>query len=594
MKKREYKEEKLKHFKARTLFLRIIKLSGKNWPLLVGFLVCIGLFSISQASETYLLKNVIDIGIANRDLDAVFYYMTLYFCVICANAVFVFGFIFFAGLLGERSLQSLRQKMFDHIMTLSFSYFDRTSSGWLFSRMTSDASRITELLTWMFLDGIWGTMNVTAAMVFMFIINWQLALLVLIILPILVVSALKFKGLIIREYRQVRALNSQVTSNFSETISGVKVIKSLGVEEKNAKNFEGVTDSMYKTSFKAGFLSALFLPAVQLTTALGVCIVMWAGGFQFESGFITVGGIKAFISYIIFMLWPIQDLARVYANMQRSFASAERVFTLLDSRAEIVDQKTAKKISGIEGKIEFKHVHFAYRRDVKVLKNINLTVKPGEMIALVGPTGGGKTTITNIIPRFYEPQKGKILIDGVDYRKITQRSLQDKIGIVLQTPHLFSGSLMENIRYGRPDANKHEIISASKKAHAHDFIVRLADKYDSEAGEGGSMLSVGQRQLVSIARAILNNPDVIILDEATSSIDTLTEHLIQMGLQELLKNRTSIIVAHRLSTIRNADRILVIEDGKIKEQGAHADLMALKGHYYSLYTRQFEDELLRA
>jgi ATP-binding cassette subfamily B protein len=594
MKTHDYREEKLKHFKTSTLFLRIIKLSGRNWPLLAGFLVSIALFAISQASETYLLKNVIDIGIAGKDLDAVFHYMMLYFCVICANAVFVFGFIFFAGLLGEKSLKALRQKMLDHILTLSFSYFDRTSSGWLLSRMTSDASRITELLTWMFVDGVWGIMNVTAAMVFMFIINWQLALLVLIILPILIVSALKFKSRIFREYRIVRALNSKITSKFSETISGVRVIKSLGVEEKNAENFGHTTNSMYNASFKAGFLSALFLPAVQLTTALGVCIVMWAGGFQFESGFITVGGIKAFISYIVFMLWPIQDMARVYANMQRSLASAERVFTLLDSPAEIVDRKTAQNIEGIKGKIEFKNIHFSYRKNVKVLKNFNLTVRPGEMIALVGPTGGGKTTITNLIPRFYEPQRGKILIDGVDYRKITQASLQDKIGIVLQTPHLFSGTIMENISYGCPDAKKAEIIAASKSAHAHDFIVTLADKYESEVGEGGSMLSVGQRQLVSIARCLLNNPDVIILDEATSSIDTLTEHLIQMGLEALLKDRTSFVVAHRLSTIRNADRILVIEDGVIKEQGSHEKLMAKKGHYYTLYTHQFQDELLRA
>jgi ATP-binding cassette, subfamily B, bacterial len=496
--------------------------------------------------------------------------------------------------LGERSLMRLRRQMFDHIMGLSFSYFDKTSSGWLLSRMTSDASRITELLTWMFLDGVWGTLNVTAAMVFMFIINWRLALLVLIILPLLVVSALKFKGFIIREYRRVRALNSKLTGKFSETISGVRVIKSLAVEEKNAGNFEETATSMYTASYKAGFLSALFLPAVQLTTALGVCIVLWAGGFQFESGIITVGGIKAFISYIIFMLWPIQDMARVYANMQRSLASAERVFTLLDSEAEIVDREKAVPIRGIKGGIEFKNVSFAYRKDITVLKNMSLTVKPGEMIALVGPNGGGKTTITNLIPRFYEPVKGRILIDGVDYCRITQRSLQDKIGIVLQVPHLFSGTIMENIRYGKPGARESEVIAASKQAHAHEFIVKTAQGYNSEVGEGGGMLSVGQRQLVSIARTILNDPDVIILDEATSSIDTLTEHLIQLGLAALLKGRTSFVVAHRLSTIRNADRILVIEDGAIKEAGSHAQLMRRKGHYYSLYTHQFQDELLRA
>jgi ATP-binding cassette subfamily B protein len=284
----------------------------------------------------------------------------------------------------------------------------------------------------------------------------------------------------------------------------------------------------------------------------------------------------------------------VYANMQRSLASAGRVFTLLDSSAQIVDLEGAVSVKGIKGGIEFRNVGFSYRKDVPVLKNFRLTVNPGEMIALVGPTGGGKTTITNLIPRFYEPVKGKILIDGMDYRKITQRSLQDKIGIVLQAPHLFSGTIMENIRYGRPGATEARILEASKQAHAHDFIVKTARGYDSEVGEGGGMLSVGQRQLVSMARTILNDPDVIILDEATSSIDTLTEHLIQLGLKALLKGRTSFVVAHRLSTIRNADRILVIEDGSIKEEGSHEELMRRKGHYYTLYSHQFQDELLRA
>jgi ATP-binding cassette subfamily B protein len=305
----------------------------------------------------------------------------------------------------------------------------------------------------------------------------------------------------------------------------------------------------------------------------------------------TIGGIQAFVSYLTFMMWPIQDLARVYAEMQHSIASAERIFTLLDSVPEVGDRLGAVDPGTIKGTIEFDHVDFTYEDGKPVLTDFTLSVRPGEMIALVGPTGGGKTTIVNLLCRFYEPKRGAIRINGHDYTEYTLHGIQSRIGIVLQTPHLFSGTVRENIRYGCLSATDTEIESASKLAGAHDFILNFEKKYEQEVGEGGNLLSVGQKQLVSIARAILARPDIFIMDEATSSVDTLTESLIQRGMETLMEGRTSFIIAHRLSTIKRANRIIVVEDGHITEMGTHAELLRAHGHYYRLYTQQFRQEL---
>ncbi|MFO7540826.1 MAG: ABC transporter ATP-binding protein, partial [Chloroflexota bacterium] len=306
--------------------------------------------------------------------------------------------------------------------------------------------------------------------------------------------------------------------------------------------------------------------------------------------FITIGGIQAFISYITFMLWPVQELARVYASMQQAVASAERIFSLLDEEPEIKDRPGAVTVPTIRGDIEFDHVDFYYDKAKPVLQDFHLTVKQGETIALVGPTGAGKSTIVNLLCRFYEPKEGQIRINGLDYEQMALHSLQSRIGIVLQTPHLFSGSVRENLRYGRLSASDEEIVAAARTAGAHPFIQSLEDGYDTEVGEGGVLLSVGQKQLLSLARAILAQPDIFIMDEATSSVDTLTEALIQQGMEALMTGRTSFVIAHRLSTIKRADRILVIEDGRIAEIGSHAQLIRARGHYYNLYTRQFRDE----
>jgi ATP-binding cassette subfamily B protein len=347
---------------------------------------------------------------------------------------------------------------------------------------------------------------------------------------------------------------------------------------------------MYRASYHAAWLSALFLPTVQIISALALGFIVWYGGFQASIGIMTIGGIQAFVSYLTFMLWPIQDLARVYAEMQHSIASAERIFTLLDSVPEVFDRPGAIDPGTIKGEIEFDHVDFTYEDGKPVLTDFSMKVKPGELIALVGPTGGGKSTIVNLLCRFYEPKRGVIRINGRDYTEFTLHGIQSRVGIVLQTPHLFSGSVRDNIRYGCLNASDAEVENASKLAGAHDFILNFEKGYYQDVGEGGNLLSVGQKQLVSIARAILAEPDVFIMDEATSSVDTLTEALIQRGMENLMYGRTSFIIAHRLSTIKRANRIIVVEDGRITEMGTHAELLRSRGHYYRLYTQQFREE----
>jgi ATP-binding cassette, subfamily B, bacterial len=351
-----------------------------------------------------------------------------------------------------------------------------------------------------------------------------------------------------------------------------------------------LTDEMYRSSYHAAWLSALFLPTVQIVSALALGFIVWYGGLQASLGIMTIGGIQAFVSYLTFMMWPIQDLARVYAEMQHSVASGERIFTLLDSVPEVYDRPGAVDPGTIKGQIEFDHVDFTYEDGKQVLTDFSLKVAPGEMIALVGPTGGGKTTIVNLLGRFYEPKRGIIRINGRDYTEFSLHGIQSRVGIVLQTPHLFSGTIRENIRYGRLDATDEDVENASKLAGAHDFIQNFDKKYEQDVGEGGNLLSVGQKQLVSIARAILAKPDVFIMDEATSSVDTLTEALIQRGMENLMRGRTSFIIAHRLSTIKRANRIIVVEDGRITEMGTHAELLRQHGHYYRLYTQQFREQ----
>jgi ATP-binding cassette subfamily B protein len=587
MAEKHFKEEDFSNKLTKITALRILKQAMPHMPLMLGFLICIMITAFLESLNTYIVKIAIDNAVIPGDRALLIHYLTYYGLLHIILAAVVFGFIYCAGKLGEVLQYDLRKKLFSHIQKLSFSYFDKTPVGWIISRMTSDIQRVSDLVTWNLLDIVWAVTNITSAFIFMLIINWKLALAVLVFIPLLIYSALKFQKYLIGEFRKVRSINSKITGAYNENITGVKVIKALVREEKNLSIFSELTDDMYNASYRAIILSAVFLPVVQLISAFAIGSVLWIGGFQFKAGLFTVGGLQAFISYITFMLWPVQDLARVYAEMQKSVASAERVFSLLDKEPEVKDREVSIEAESIRGDVEFDDVTFHYKEDNPVLKEFSLKVKNGETIALVGSTGGGKSTIVNLLCRFYEPVKGIIRIGGKDYTDFSQQSLQSKMGVVLQTPHLFSGSIMDNIRYGKLDASDEDVIEAAKKAHADDFISKLENNYFEEVGEEGTLLSVGQKQLISLARAILSKPEIIIMDEATSSIDTLTEEMIHLGMGNLLKSSTGFVIAHRLSTIRNADRILYIEDGRIMESGNHRKLIAEKGYYYNLYTRQF-------
>jgi ATP-binding cassette subfamily B protein len=587
----ELEEEEYTSQLTAPVFWRIVGTLKPHWRWVLGFFITIALTSVIDSYFTFINKQIIDQGISLKDFAAVTRLATLYGSIIIFQAGMVFTFIYLAGVLGERVQYDLRKMLFNHLQELSLSFYAQTAVGRLMARVTSDTGRVSELVTWGVVDITWSAMNITTATVFMLIINWKLGLIVLAAVPILMVIAIEFRKHILVEFRASRRANSKITGAYNENIQGVRVVKALGREDENLNEFQVLTDDMYRASYRAAWLSALFLPTVQIISALALGIIIWYGGIQAQVGGMTVGGIHAFVTYLTFMLWPVQELARVYAEMQHSIASAERIFKLVDTEPEVHNRPDALPAKTLLGEIEFDHVDFYYEDRKPVLTDFNLKVKPGETVALVGPTGGGKSTIVNLLCRFYEPREGVIRINGKDYTGYTLESIHSRIGIVLQTPHLFSGSIRENIRYGRLEATEEEIEQAARIAGAHEFIVMLEKGYEQNVGEGGNLLSVGQKQLISLARAVLAGPELFIMDEATSSVDTLTEALIQRGMEALMKGRTSFVIAHRLSTIRRADRILVIEDGRIKEHGNHSELLRLRGHYYRLYTQQFRHDL---
>jgi ATP-binding cassette, subfamily B, bacterial len=585
-------EEFTTGFNGKTV-LRMFGEVKKYWRRVAVFCVLIAAVALGDGFFTFLNKRIIDEAIVAHDVSRLAPIALRFGLIVVGQAASVFGMILFAGTLGERVQYDLRKKMFDHLQELSFSYYDRTPVGWIMARVTSDSGRIAGLITWGLNDVCWALTNMISATIFMFIIDWRLASVIFAAIPFLVFVALQFKNRIVSEYRTVRRLNSKITASYNEGISGVRVVKALCREERNLEEFSRLTGEMRAAGYRAAWLSALFLPVVQIISAVAVGAIVWFGGLQARWGFISVGGIQAFLSYVTFMMWPIQDLARVYADMQQSVASAERTFSLIDAVPQIVDRPSARGLNAavdIAGDIEFDHVDFRYQEDKAVLSDFSLHVRRGETIALVGPTGGGKSTIVNLLCRFYEPQGGTIRMAGRDYLELPLHAIQSRVGMVLQTPHLFSGTVRENIRYGRLTAADGEIEEAARLAGAHQFIQGLEKAYDSEVGEGGNRLSVGQKQLVSLARAILAQPQIFIMDEATSSVDTLTESLIQKGMETLMRVRTSFLIAHRLSTIKRADRIVVVDAGKIAEMGTHHDLIRARGRYYQLYTRQFRQE----
>jgi len=488
------------------LFLRILGLTRPYWKSVVGFLIAIMLVSIMDSVFAYLGKMIIDDGILAGNSSALTRISILYVSVTLAQAICVFTFIKLAGTLGERIRYDLSQQMFIHLQKLSLSYYSRTPVGWIMSRVTSDSNRVAELVTWGIMDTVWAVTNMIASMGFMLFIDWKAALIVFSGMPVLLLISIEFRKRILKEFRNVRRINSKITGSYNENITGVRVVKALCRENGNLNEFMNLTGDMYQAGFRAAWLSALFLPTVQIISAFILGGIIYYSGIQASLGAMTIGSIQAFISYVTMMIWPIQDLARVYAEIQRAIASGERIFSLIDAVPEVYDRPNALEPVSIEGDIIFDHVSFSYEDGKTVLDDFNLTVRKGETIALVGSTGGGKTTIVNLISRFYEPKKGTIYIGGVDYTSLSQRVIQSHIGSVPQTPHLFSGTIRQNIAYGRLNASNEDIKAAARLVGAHDFIMSLENGYEQEVGEGGTLLSVGQKQLLSLARPFSPNP----------------------------------------------------------------------------------------
>ncbi len=586
----DFEEEEFETKASGKTILRIAKLASKHWVFALGSFLGIFFTSVLEGYITFLTSRIIDEGVIARDYGQFTALLTNYMLLWIPFGMLVFCFIICTGYLGQFVKYDLRRMLFNHLQRLELAYYDRTATGWLQARVTSDTERVGDLAAWGFLDMTWAVCAIIVSLIYMLIINWQLALVVAVIVPVIWWIAKWFQLRILKAFRASRRINSKITGSYSEMISGVRVVKSLGREKQNQANFEELTTSMYEANFRAAWMSALFLPIIQFVTAIGVSLIILVGGWQVDVGGMTIGGIQAFIGYVTFMLWPIQQLAQVYASMQQAIASGERIFSLLDTDPTIVNLPAAREVDSVVGDIVFENVSFQYEKGKPVLHDFNLHVREGETIAIVGPTGAGKTTVVNLVGRFYEPTDGRILMVGDDYRNLTLHSIQSQLGMVLQTPYLFSGTILENIRYGRLTASDQEVIDAAKMAGADPFINNLEQKYETQVGEEGVLLSVGQKQLLSLARAILANPEILIMDEATSSIDTLTEILIQRAMERLMEGRTSFVIAHRLSTIKKADRILVLKDGQIDELGTHAELIRKRGHYYDLYTKQFRQE----
>ncbi len=526
----------------------------------------------------------------------------VYFLVLLIQSFNVYFFISRAGKIEMEFSYEVRKKAFHKLQELSFSYYDKTAAGWIIARMTSDIGRLAEIVSWGLMDMVWGFTLMIGIAIVMAFVNWKLSLIVFVGIPFIYIVSVYFQKRILQSYRVVRKTNSKITGSFNEGINGAKTTKTLVLEDVQMKEFQELTGTMRSQSVRAAVLSAMFMPVVMSVGSLSLAFLLYYGGQEVLVKSIEFGTLILFIQYAQQFFEPLRQIARLLAEMQMAQANAERVMSLLNTDAEIVDSQEVidrygdvfhpkfENYEALHGDVTFEHVTFYYNEKEVVLKDFNLKVKAGQTIALVGETGSGKSTIVNLICRFYEPKKGRILIDGKDIKKRSIGWIHQNLGYVLQTPHLFSGTVKDNIRFGRPEASDEEVIAAAKLVNAHDFIMKLEQGYETEVNEGGSRLSTGEKQLVSFARAVMADPKLFVLDEATSSIDTEKERLIQDAIAKVLEHRTSFVVAHRLSTIVGADRILVLKKGVVVEDGTHEELLALKGYYYRLYTNQFHEE----
>ncbi len=547
-----------------------------------------------------LQRYALDHFVAQNTLDTLVWFILLYIAAVVFAGLVNYIAFSLAFRTEVNVNRDLRNAAFKHLQTLSFSYFNQNSVGYIHARVMSDTSRIGSLVSWTMVDGVWQASYFIGAIVVMFAVNAKLAALVVVIVPLIVVLFSIFQKLLIRANREVRELNSHITGDFNEGITGAKTIKTLVIEDDMGEKFVEDTKKMRSKSVHAARLRGLFAATMNLASSVALAVVLWHGGYIAAS---EVGTFSMFMSYAQGMMEPVRWIIDAISDLITTQVNIERLTNLLAVRSDVTDSDEVVSVYGdvfepkrenwekMQGDIEFDDVSFKYPDgDEYILEHFNLKIPHGSNIAIVGQTGAGKSTLVNLVCRFYEPTSGRVLIDGKDARERSQLWLHSSIGYVLQTPHLFSGTVRENLLYGNPNATDEDIMKALRLVSAEGVVEKLEKGLDSDVGEGGDMLSTGEKQLLSFVRAILADPAILVLDEATASVDTLTEKKIQSAISEIIKGRTTLMIAHRLSTVRDADLILVVRDGKIIEQGTHAELLAMRGYYRELYTRQYEEE----
>jgi len=556
--------------------------------LLPIILVTMILGTLSKLAIPYLISLAIDKAIFNGDGNLLLIYASTMLALYVVQWLVNVYRIRYINVIGQKVLFDLRYALFSHIQQLSFRFFDKRPAGSVLVRITNDVNSLQDLFTNGVVNLMIDCVQLVGIVIILLTLSPKLGIAIIITVPLMFIVSTSLRKRIRRAWQDVRMKQSRINSHLAESIQGIRVTQAFTQEKENIKYFDDMNTINKKSWDRASMLNQAFGPIIELTAAIGTCILFWYGSHLIESKELTIGMLVAFASYIGNFWEPINRLGQMYNQMLVAMASSERIFEFLDEKPNVAEKAEPKTLPPIKGDVRFEHIVFEYERGRPALKGISLEAKAGESVALVGHTGSGKSTIMNLLCRFYDPVEGRVLVDGHDIRDVSLQSLRSQVGIVLQDTFIFSGSIRDNIRFGRLDATDDEIQAAAKAVHAHDFISKLPDGYDTQVEERGNMLSMGQRQLLSFARALLANPRVLILDEATASIDTETELKIQEALKTLLIGRTSFIIAHRLSTIRGADKIVVLDHGNIMEEGNHDELMRLEGIYHGLVQAQYK------